>query len=331
LLKKNPYEDIDFQVREALIVDKDGNKIYDEKVIFPTYFTDNAVNIVSSKYFVKTDGYVETDLRNMIDRVSDTLTQWGVEQKYFEKNESDDFNYKLKKYQISQLFSFNSPVYFNVGIAEKVQASACFILNIEDDMESIATVGVIESKIFKNGSGSGMNISKLRSKYEHVGGLRGYASGPISFLKVHDTFAHVIRSGGSLRRSAKLVCMDIDHPDIEDFINCKKFEEEKLKVLMRANIKPQKGCELSDEVFFQNTNISVRIPDEFMKCVLDDSHWNTKLVTTGEIFKTYLARNLLYQIAEGAWDYADPGVQFHDNVNKWNTCANDGEIEASNP
>ena len=332
MTQKDPYDGIEFTKRKAIILDKDGNVIYEKEVTFPSYFTENAINIVSSKYFYEGSEYVETDLRQMIDRVSNELTDWGNEQEYFKtKEESDSFNYKLKRYQIQQLFSFNSPVYFNVGVTDKVQASACFILDIHDDMDSIANVGVIESKIFKNGSGSGMNISPLRSKHEHVNNMRGYASGPISFLKVHDVFANVIRSGGSLRRSAKLVCMNIDHPDIEDFINCKNFEEEKINALKAAKIEPRKGCELSDEVFFQNTNISVRIPDTFMYKVLQNGDWETKYVTDGKTHKKYDARELLYKIAESAWNCADPGIQLDDNVNKWNTCINDGRIEASNP
>jgi len=331
---KDPYQDIEFSVRHALILDKDGTPIYENDVTFPTYFSDNAVNIVSSKYFYSSDDRKETDIRQMFDRVSDTLTDWGVKQKYFGKkdsNKSKEFNYRLKKYQIQQLFAFNSPVYFNVGNTDKVQASACFIIDVQDDMESIANVCVVESKIFKNGSGSGMNISNIRSKYEHVGNTRGYASGPISFLKVHDVLANVIRSGGSLRRSAKLVCLDIQHPDIEEFIDCKKFEDEKIKALINGDIESRKGCELSDEVFFQNTNISVRIPDKFMKKVLDNDTWDTKFVTDDKTYKTYLAQDLLVRIAERAWECADPGLQFSDSINNWNTCSNDGEIRSSNP
>jgi ribonucleoside-diphosphate reductase alpha chain len=327
----NPYAEINFIPRKALISDKDGNIIYENDVIFPDYYSDNSVNITSSKYFFKSDQYEEKDIRQMIDRVSDTLAQWGIKQEYFDEKESIVFSNKLKKYQIEQLFAFNSPVYFNVGVTDKVQASACFILDIEDSMESIANVGVVESKIFKRGSGSGMNISPLRSKYEHIANSKGCASGCVSFLKVHDIFGGVIRSGGSLRRSAKLVCLNIDHPDIEEFIDCKKYEEEKIKVLKKGGIQSRKGYEISDEVFFQNTNLSVRIPDSFMKEVLNNGVWETKFVITGETHKIYRARDLLYRIAERSWECADPGVQFHDNVNKWNTCSNDGEIVSTNP
>lgn len=328
---KDPYQDIEFSKRKALITDKDGETIYENDVVFPTYFSDNAVNIVSSKYFYSNQNNDETDIRQMFDRVSNTLTDWGIEQEYFDKENSKDFNYKLKNYQINQMFAFNSPVYFNVGTTDEVQSSACFIIDVEDDMESIANVCVVESKIFKNGSGSGMNISPIRSKFENVNNSRGYASGPISFLKVHDVLANVIRSGGSLRRSAKLVCLNIQHPDIEEFIDCKKFEEEKIKALISDDIQPRKGQELSDEVFFQNTNISVSIPDSFMQKVLDNGSWDTTFITTGETHKTYKARDLLYKIAKGAWECADPGLQFSDNINNWNTCTNDGQIESSNP
>ena len=189
----DPYEGINFSNRKAVILDKDGNIIYEKDVIFPDYFSDNAVNIVSSKYFHKSKDKEELDIRNMINRVSETISRWGFEQEYFDNEYPKDFDYKLKKYQMQQLFAFNSPVYFNVGVNDEVQASACFILSIEDNMESIANVGVIESKIFKKGSGSGMNISPVRSSKETVGNSNGTASGPISFLKVHDVFANVIR------------------------------------------------------------------------------------------------------------------------------------------
>lgn len=329
----DPYEDINFVERRALIEDKEGNIIYDKIVMFPDYFSENSVNIVSSKYFQKLEkNQPESDIREMLNRISDNLGLWGEEQNYFNNDkELEEFRYQLKRYQIKQLFAFNSPVYFNVGVTDKVQASACFILDIDDDMDSIASIVAKESRIFKRGSGSGMNLSRLRSKYEHISGNTGYASGCVSFLKGHDTFAGIIKSGGSLRRSAKLACLNIDHPDIEEFIDCKIYEEKKLKILNEAGIQPRPGYELSDEVYFQNTNLSIRTSYNFMNAVLNDENWDTKYVTTGKVHKTYRARDLLYKASEAAHQVACPGIQFDDNVNKWNTCANDGKIEASNP
>lgn len=326
--KINPYNDIEFVKTKAVILDKDGGKIFERDVIFPTYYNENNINIVSSKYFSKN----EFDLRQLIDRVSDTITTWGENQGYFSSEEEKTlFNFKLKRYQIKQYFAFNSPMYFNAGLTDKVQASACFILDVKDDMDSIASVVAKESRIFKKGSGSGMNLSHLRSRFEKVSGGDGNASGPVSFLKCHDLSAAIIRSGGALRRSAKLACLNIDHPDIEEFIECKKYEEEKLQILKKANLKTKPGCELSDEVFFQNTNISVGIKDDFIQKVIENGDWHTKYVTTGEIHKKYKSRELFYKLAQNAWECADPGILFLDNMNKWNTCKNDGLIESTNP
>lgn len=329
------YDDINFVTKRAVIFNKEGKPIFDKIVVFPDYFSDNAVNIVASKYFYNShdDKKSEVDIRSMTNRVADTIAMWGVKQKYFENEEqSIVFSNKLKHYQIRQMFCFNSPVYFNMGINEKVQASACFILEIEDNMESITNAMCVESKIFKKGSGSGMNLSNIRSKYESINNEKGNASGPVSFLKVHDLQGSVIKSGGSLRRSAKIAVLNDSHPDIEDFIECKKFEEEKLHVLMDAGIKPQPGRELSDEVFYQSTNFSVGISDDFMNSVISDSDWYTRFVTDPRhIHKTYKARELLYKIAKCAWEMGDPGLQFLDTVNNWNTVLNDGRIVSSNP
>jgi ribonucleoside-diphosphate reductase alpha chain len=266
----------------------------------------------------------------MIDRVSDTITNWGIKDGYFTVEEAEDFRFKLKYYQSHQYFAFNSPVYFNVGLHDKPQTSACFILKIEDNMESIFDIAKIESMIFKNGSGSGINMSALRSSKEPVSG-GGYASGPISFLRAHDTVAGVIKSGGTLRRSAKLVCLNIDHPDIEDFITCKVRDEEKLNILRNNGITARPGYDLSDEVFYQNTNISVRLNNEFMKAVENDDVFWTKYIKTGEKCNKYKARDLLWKIAENAWSHGDPGIQLDDTFNDWNTVAKSERINATNP
>ena len=333
----DPYEGINFVERRALIKDKNGKVKFDEIVEFPDYFSDSSVNITASKYLCNEAKHKETSIKQMVDRVSNTITKWGNKDGYFkgtedgESNEElDSFNYKLKYYQIHQYFTFNSPVYFNCGLVDKPQCSACFILEIEDDMESIADTNKLEHFIFKWGSGSGMNMSRLRSSKERVRG-GGFASGPVSFLKTQDVSAGVIKSGGTLRRSAKLVCLDISHPDIKKFIHCKELEEKKLKILRDAGIEPEEGYELSDHVFYQNTNISTRIPDEFMMSVEQEEDWWTKYILTGERCEKFSAKELLMEISKAAWNIADPGVQFSDNMNKWNTCANSGDIESTNP
>jgi len=325
------YEDITFKKFEAQISDSDGNKIFDETVEFPDFFNQNDVNIIANKYLCNTDKKKETSLKEVINRVSDTIAEWGYEQNYFKsEKERDEFNSALRKYQIHQYCAFNSPVYFNIGLRDDPQISACFILDMKDTMDSITSTIQTEAKIFKQGSGSGMNLSNLRSKYEKVS-AGGNASGPVSFLKVADTSAGVIKSGGTLRRSAKMAILNIGHPDIEDFITCKINEDKKLNALKEAGIKPQRGQELSEEVFFQNTNISVRITDDFMNRVCDKKEFSTKAVKSGDVVKTYKAEDLLYKIAENAWYNADPGVQYHDNMNAWNTCSKSGTIVATNP
>jgi len=335
----NPYNHIEFEKKHVKILNKRGEIIFEEFIEFPKDFDENAAAIVASRYLCNNTKNKELSIKAMFNRVSNTITQWAENQRYFiypfdiggaRDPKQDEFNFKLKQYQIHRLFAFNSPVYFNVGVQENPQTSACFILSIDDNMDSITEFSKTEAKIFKRGSGSGANLSTLRSSKESVSG-GGNASGPVSFLKSHDILGGVIRSGGTLRRSAKLACLNIDHPDIEEFINCKVFEEEKLAVLKKSGIKNRPGYDLADEVFFQNTNISVRVTDEFMNCVLENKNWSTKYVKTGEIHKTYKARDLLKQIAEISWKVADPGIQFHDTFNKWNTLANSGKIIATNP
>jgi len=328
--KKDPYKEIKFVKRQAKIEDKDGNIIFDEEVEFPDTFSDAAVKIVSSKYLCNNAKVKENSIRQMIDRVANTISDWGKKDGYFVDDEYEDFKYKLKYYQINQYFTFNSPIYFNVGIVDKPQCSACFLLDVEDNMESIYDNIKLEAAIFKGGSGSGSNLSSLRSSKERVRG-GGFASGAVSFLKAADTSAGIIRSGGTLRRSAKLVCIDDIYPDIQKFIHCKENEELKLHMLKESGFVNSDGYEMSDEVFFQNTNISVRLSDEFMEQVEKDGEWWTKYVLTGERCEKFKARNLLKEISEIAWKTADPGVQFSGNINRWNTCANSGEIKTSNP
>lgn len=328
---KDPYSGINWEKREAKIVGMDGTVKFQQTVEFPDFFNDNSVAIVSSKYLCNSSKKKETSLKELIDRVSDTISNFGNKDNYFNTSDSYElFKFKLKYYQVHQYFAFNSPVYFNVGLKDDCQTSACIILNMDDNMDSIFETIKLESRIFKQGSGVGYNLSRLRSNKEKVS-AGGLASGPVSFLKISDVSAGVIRSGGTLRRSAKMACLNIDHPDIEEFISCKKDEEKKLQLLRNNGIQARNGQELSDEVFFQNTNISVRLTNEFMNAVENDGDFFTKFITTGTPCKKYKAKELLMQIAQNAWECADPGILYHDNTNDYNTCKNSGIIESSNP
>jgi ribonucleoside-diphosphate reductase alpha chain len=336
---QDPYKGIEFEFKKVEIKSSTGDMVFSDKIEFPKDFDDNAAAIVASRYLCNDAKNKETSLKQMIDRVSNTITEFGLKQNYFIKNydiggDPDpamlEFNYKLKYYQMNRYFAFNSPVYFNIGVQEVPQTSACFILDVQDDMDSITQMGKLEAQIFKKGSGAGSNLSALRSSKESVKG-GGKASGPVSFLKVHDCSAGVIKSGGTLRRSAKLACLNVNHPDIDEFIDCKLFEEEKLAILRKAGVKNRPGYDLADEVFFQNTNLSVRVTDEFMEAVLNDKDYSTKYIKTEKICKTYKAKDLLRKIAEVSHKIADPGIMFHDTFNKWNTLANDGQIVSTNP
>ncbi len=328
----DPYKNIKFVKKHIEIKNKEGKITFNEDIDFPEGFDDGHAAIVASRYLCNNAKLKETSLKQMIDRVSDTITNWARDQRYFEEDKTDfpDFNYKLKYYQIHQYFAFNSPVYFNVGLSDEPQTSACFILKIDDNMKSIFEVAGVEAEIFKHGSGTGMNMSPLRSKKETVS-RGGHASGPCSFLRCHDVDAGTIKSAGTLRRSAKMVCMNIDHPDIEDFIEIKDHEEEKLRILRDAGFIPREGYEMSDEAFYQNTNISVRLSEAFMKAAEEDGDWYTKFVKTGENCTKYKARDLLVKIAEHAWKNGDPGILFSDTFNEWHTCINSGKINSTNP
>lgn len=331
MLTKNPYAGINFVTKQAKITNKKGEDILNKQVEFPDYFTDNSVTIVTNKYLCNSAKTQETKLQQMIDRVSDTITNWGIEQGYFKTTEEkENFNYALKYYQIHQYCAFNSPIYFNIGLYEKPQLSACFILDIDDNMESITEILKTESLIFKNGSGSGMNLSRLRGSNEKVRG-GGKASGPVSFAKAQDINAGVIKSGGTLRRSAKLLCLNVNHPDIENFITCKNIEEEKLKILSAAGIQPYPGYDMTDHVFFQNTNLSVGITQEFINALLKDEFFSLVNRTNYTDFKKIKAKDLLYQIAQQAWLDGCPGLLFLNTMNDWNTCSHSCHFESTNP
>ena len=331
----HPYDEIVWEKRSAKISSADGSVIFQQDdVEVPAFWSQSATDIVAEKYFA---GHVgnpsrEYSARQLMDRVADAITAWGIESKYFTQNGNDAriFNEELKYLLINQYGSFNSPVWFNVGVEKKPQCSACFILHITDDKESIAEWYRTEMMIFSGGSGAGVNISPLRSSREHIAN-RGKSSGPVSFMKGADAIAGTIRSGGKTRRAAKMVILNADHPDIRDFITCKWKEEEKAKALIEAGYSNALDGEIYNNIFFQNANNSVRASDDFMRAVLEDKEWNLRFVRSAEVAETIPARDLMHLIAEAAWHCADPGMQFDTTINRWHTCPHAGRINASNP
>jgi ribonucleoside-diphosphate reductase alpha chain len=332
----DPFDAIEWERRTAIITDERGRVVFEQHdVEVPAFWSQLATNVVVSKYFRGQLGTPEreTSVRQVIGRVVDTLTEWGKQMRYFATQaDADAFRDELKHLLLHQYGAFNSPVWFNLGIEPRAQASACFIVSVDDTMESILELAKTEGMIFKFGSGSGSNLSRLRGSQEYLSG-GGRASGPVSFMRGFDAFAGVIKSGGKTRRAAKMVVLNIDHPDIVEFIECKAKEEQKAWALIEAGYDP--GFNVPggayDSVFFQNANHSVRVTDEFMRAVEADGEWHTIARTTGEVLGTYRARELFRKIAEAAWVCGDPGVQFHDTTNRWHTVKNSGAIEASNP
>jgi ribonucleoside-diphosphate reductase alpha chain len=303
-------------------------------VEFPEAWSQNAVNITASKYFrgVMGTGKRERSVKQIITRVVKTIRGWGERFGYFARVEdAETFEAELTHLLVHQKAAFNSPVWFNVGIKESPQCSACFILSVEDDMRSILQWITNEGMIFKHGSGAGVNLSPLRSKRETLG-TGGSASGPVSFMRGADAVAGMIKSGGATRRAAKMVVMNIDHPDVMDFIRCKAEEEKKIRALADAGFDMSNlNSDAWNSIQFQNANNSVRITDDFMHAVEKDGEWQTRFVKSGEPADTYKARHLLNEIAQAAWECGDPGVQFDTVINDWHTCANTGRINASNP
>jgi len=332
----HPFDEIQWEIRDAVITNEKGEVVFEQKgVEVPAFWSMLATNIVVSKYFHGQVGTPEREysVKQLIERVARTITNWGIRDGYFASDEDADIFYNELGYLlVNQYASFNSPVWFNVGIEEKPQASACFINSVQDTMESILELVKTEGMLFKYGSGTGTNFSTLRSSKEKLSG-GGIASGPVSFMRGFDAFAGVIKSGGKTRRAAKMVILNVDHPDIIDFIKSKAEEEKKAHILIKAGYDP--GFNVPggayDSVQFQNANHSVRVTDEFMKAVLEDKEWHTRYVTTGEICDTYRARDIMRMIAEAAWLCGDPGMQFDTTINNWHTCPNTGRINASNP
>ena len=359
--KISPYDEVEWELRTAAITNEKGQAIFEQRnVEVPKGWSQTATNIVASKYFHGKLGTPEREssVRELVSRVVDTIADWGIAQGYFAApEEGENFRSDLAHLMLTQKASFNSPVWFNCGVercepdtrfknwhwneaAQTVvfeetgyrnpQCSACFINSVQDSLDSILTLAKTEGMLFKWGSGTGTNLSSLRSAAESLSG-GGKASGPISFMRGYDAFAGVIKSGGKTRRAAKMVILNIDHPDVVEFIECKAKEERKAWTLVEAGYDPSLDGEAYSSIFFQNANNSVRVTDEFMRAVEDDREWSTHEVTSGKVAGTYRARDLMRKISEAAHQCGDPGMQFDTTVNRWHTSKATGRINASNP
>src|SRR6266852_3092203 len=323
--KTSAFDAVEWEKRTALIGNEKGVTIFrQEGVEVPKNWSQTATNIVTRKYFHGKPGSREreTSVRQLIGRVANTIVRWGDEGGYCADAESREaFRDELTHLLVEQKMSFNSPVWFNVGVQPKPQCSACFINSVQDNMESIMDLAKTEGMLFKWGSGTGTNFSSLRGSKETLSG-GGIASGPVSFMKGFDAFAGVIKSGGKTRRAAKMVILNADHPDIVEFINCKVEEERKAWTLIEAGYDPSFNGPAYSSIFFQNSNNSVRVTDDFMHAVEQDLDWHTKAVTNGRIMDTYKARDLMRMMADAAWACGDPGLQYDTTVNHWHTSAN---------
>jgi ribonucleoside-diphosphate reductase alpha chain len=357
-----PFDEVEWEMRTASIQNDKGKVIFEQRNIeVPKDWTQTATNIVASKYFHGKLGTPEREssVRQLIGRVADTIAQWGIEGGYFRSEEdAKAFHDELTHILVRQKAAFNSPVWFNCGLWHKYhrssqgsgwyydpatgginketeayrhpQCSACFINSVQDNLESILNLAKVEGMLFKWGSGTGTNLSPLRASVESLSG-GGVASGPLSFMKGYDAFAGVIKSGGKTRRAAKMVILNVEHPDIAEFIECKAKEERKAWTLVDAGYDSAIDGEAYSSIFFQNANNSVRVSDDFMKAVVEDKDWVTRHISTGEVAKVYRARDLMKMIAEAAWQCGDPGMQFDTTINKWHTCKATAPINASNP
>ncbi|HZC28098.1 MAG TPA: hypothetical protein VE269_00015, partial [Gaiellaceae bacterium] len=330
---RDPFDEIEWETRDAFIPGKEKPAFEQKGIEFPKFWSQTATNIVAQKYFRgrMSSPERESSVKQMIGRVVETIGAWGRDGGYFaSEEEAQTFEAELKAILVNQLAAFNSPVWFNVGFEERPQCSACFILSIEDSMESILDWIRREGIIFRGGSGSGINLSRLRSSREQLS-KGGYASGPVSFMRGADASAGTIKSGGKTRRAAKMVVLDVDHPDIDEFIWCKAREERKARVLEQAGYDMSLDSPDWGSIQYQNANNSVRVTDAFMEAVEADTDWNLAARTDGSVVETVKARKLLRDIADAAWQCADPGVQYDTTINKWHTLPNTGRINASNP
>jgi ribonucleoside-diphosphate reductase alpha chain len=328
------YEGVQWEMRTASITGENGKMVFEQRdVEVPRAWTQTATNVVVQKYFrgqLGTPGR-ERSVRQLIDRVANTIAGWGITDGYFaDATSAESFRAELKNLLISQRMAFNSPVWFNVGIEPDPQCSACFINSVNDTMDSILTLARTEGMLFKYGSGTGTNLSPIRSSRELLNG-GGTASGPVSFMKGFDAFAGVIKSGGKTRRAAKMVILNVDHPDVEEFIWCKAKEEKKAWSLIDAGYDGSFDGEAYKSVFFQNSNNSVRVTDDFMEAVQKDREWVTRAVLDGRPIQTFKAREVWRAIAQAAWECGDPGLQYDTTINAWHTSSNTARINASNP
>ncbi len=332
---RHPYDEVTWEQRDVVMTNwRDGTVNFEQRgVEFPDFWSVNAVNIVTSKYFRGAVGSDkrERSLKQLIDRVVKSYVTAGVDNGYFATDaDAEIFEHELTWMLLHQVFSFNSPVWFNVGTTSPQQVSACFILSVDDTMESILNWYREEGLIFKGGSGAGLNLSRIRSSKELLSS-GGTASGPVSFMRGADASAGTIKSGGATRRAAKMVVLDVDHPDVEEFIETKAREEEKIRVLRDAGFDMDLGGKDITSVQYQNANNSVRVSDEFMHAVESDGEFGLRARTTGEVIETVEAKKLFRKIAKAAWECADPGLQYDDTINDWHTCPESGRITASNP
>jgi ribonucleoside-diphosphate reductase alpha chain len=330
----HPFETVEWELRDARIGHGDRVAFEQSGVEFPKSWSQNATNIVAQKYFRGQIGHPERErsVKQMIGRVAGTIAGWGRERAYFASEEdAEAFEAELTHILLHQLAAFNSPVWFNVGFEESPQCSACFILSVEDTMESILEWNTKEGNIFRGGSGSGINLSNIRGSMEPLA-KGGTASGPVSFMRGADSWAGTIKSGGKTRRAAKMVVLDVDHPDIREFIWCKAKEEDKAEALRDAGFDMSIDGDGFKSIQYQNANNSVRVTDEFMRAVQEDGEWRLTARATGEpVGEPIRARELMREIAEAAWRCADPGVQYDTTINRWHTSPNSGRINASNP
>jgi ribonucleoside-diphosphate reductase alpha chain len=335
--KSKAYDQLKWTKQDSIIKNPMTDiPVFEQRdVEFPNGWSLNAINIVAQKYFTGTPGTTdrEASLKTLINRVVDTITRQGVQEGYFEnETEAEDFREELKYILATQRAAFNSPVWFNIGAAKRAQqASACFILGVEDTMESILNWYKEEGMIFKGGSGAGINLSSIRSSVEVLDESAGTASGPLSFMRGADASAGAIKSGGKTRRAAKMVILNADHPDVEQFVWAKAIEERKARKLQEAGFDMSLDGKDAFSVQYQNANNSVRVTDEFMQAVTDDKDWDLREVTTGKPVKKVRARDLFRQISEAAWECADPGMQFDTTINRWHTTPVAGRINGSNP
>src|SRR6187200_1635503 len=330
----HPYDEVEWEFRTASISSETGKTVFEQTdVEVPVSWSQLATNVVVSKYF---RGHIgtpqrESSVRQLIDRVVNTITAWAATQHYFASDEDlGAFKAELTHLLLHQKMAFNSPVLFNVGVEERPQCSACFINSVQDSMSSIMDLAKTEAMLFKYGSGAGVNLSPIRGSKEKMSG-GGIASGPVSFMKGFDAFAGVVKSGGKTRRAAKMVILDADHPDVLEFIDSKLNEEKKAWALIEQGYDPSFTGEAYGSVFFQNANHSVRVTDEFMQAVVDDQDWTTHNVVGGGAADTYKARDIFRRMADAAWVCGDPGIQYDSTINDWHTSANTDRIYASNP